>query len=166
MKLFGFIGTLCLAMSASFANAQSCTGGRDLGSMGPPDTAILSNSFSATGTYVDCYTFKVGSSASSGGITFEIPSIISSVSVVSSGGSSPPTDFGSFLSGHYFSFSSLAGGVDYTLKIVSTVATAWGGGYLGVFSTYAAPVPEPSALAMTLLGLLGLGFVLRYKPSR
>ena len=134
--------------------------------MGPPDAAILSNSFSRAGTYLDCYTFQVGSSASSGGITFEIPSIISSVSVTSSSGSLAPTDFDSFLSGHYFSFSSLAGGVDYTLKIVSTVATAWGGGYLGVFNTYAAPVPEPSAIAMTLIGLLGLSLVLRRKTSR
>lgn len=162
MKLLKGFATLCLVASASLANAQSCSsGGQTLGEMGPPGIAVIGNSFSDIGEYSDCYKFQVDSSAYSGLLTFEIPSIVTSVSLESLLGSSAPSASSSWLLGHSYTFSSLAGGVDYTLKIVSTVVTAWGGGYLGVLSTHAAPVPEPSAVAMLLLGLLGLGFAVR-----
>jgi hypothetical protein len=163
MKILRVIALLLLSTAATWAAAGTCGGGRDLGVMGPPDTELLGNSFSQSGAWVDCYTFEVGSSASSFGLVFDFfdPRIdITSVSLF--GGNALIESIKNPLA---FSFGALAYGVDYTLKIAgnaSAFVTAKApAGYIGVFNTYAAPVPEPASYVMVLLGLVGLGLVLR-----
>jgi PEP-CTERM motif len=170
MKIYRVIALLALSLfgSASMAQAPSCTGGKDLGNMGPPDLETFASSFSTAGSYTDCYTFNLSSAANSFGGTLEIDPLfnkldidVSSVSLFADGllkavDTSPLT----------FSFGALAGGVKYTLAIASTVTNdpglrASAVGYLGAFATYAAAVPEPATYAMLLLGLLGVGAAVR-----
>lgn len=165
MRLFRVIALLLLSLGASAAMAISCNSGRDLGVMGPPDTDWIGNSFTGAATdYTDCYKFTVAGSAASVGIVWDFfdPRInIDSVSLY--GGSSL---LGSFADPLLFSFGGLIGGVTYTLAIVSDVlmaSTYSPAGYVGIFHTYAAPVPEPATVAMLLLGLVGVGVAVRRK---
>ena len=73
----------------------------------------------------------------------------------------------------YFSFGSLAAGA-YTLAVASTVgrdAGLWNApvGYLGLLSTsratVASPAPEPETYAMMLIGLVGIGAMVRRRKQ-
>ena len=153
-----------LAMMGTSSFALECSWTRVLGDMGPPGVAALGNSFSSAGTYTDCYTFDLSGSAGSFGGALELNTLlnsleidINSVALYSPGG----TQIGYDDSPLAFSFGALAGGLGYTLAVVSEVASNWGlydgkVGYVGGFATYASPAPEPAPAAMLLIGMLGV----------
>ena len=157
--------------------AATCTETFNLGSMGPPDTALLANGYTSTGTYVDCYNFSLEAPAQALGVTFSWDASttrnISIASVSLSGGSlsgtvTDPTA-GSF------SFTNLLAGA-YQLAITSNVTRqqAWipvnfGVGYVGVLETQrvvAAAVPEPETYAMLALGLGVVGWAARRRQRQ
>ena len=170
MKMFRVIAFLSASLLGSTAFAQSCTSSQNLGNMGPPDLAMFGNSFSAAGAYTDCYTFNLSGSAGSFGGAIQLDSLLNKLDIslnsisLFSGGTQLAIDTSPLA----FSFGALAGGVSYTLAVASSVTGTWGltdkpVAYLGAFTTYAAPVPEPSSLAMVIMGLLAVGAAVRRK---
>jgi len=163
-----------LAMSlvgpAAFAEL-SCTSSSDLGSMGPPGLTTLGNSFNSASLsdYTDCYSFNLTSDAASFGGAIEINKLLNSLDINLK---SVSLYSGASLLGYddsplFFSFGAVAGGT-YTLAIASAVTESFGFfkqpvGYLGLFTTYASPAPEPASVAMLLIGLLGVGVAARRK---
>lgn len=176
------LGALCALALAGPAMAASCSSTRDLGELGPPGLGFLSQAFSSTGSYLDCYTFTLNAPAISFGGTLEIdPSLfgfdlnylaidVSSVSLFNGGVSSSQTGslFDSDSSAWDFTFDGLSAGT-YTLAVASTITSEWGikpgpVGYIGSITTaasVASAAPEPEALAMMLAGVAGVGAAAR-----
>lgn len=158
---------LALAATAGTASAD-CT---SLGTLGPPGAALFGNSFSASGTYTDCYTFQLLSGANSFGGMLESWDPLNKLSIdvksISlSGGTlaSTLTDWTPTL----FDFGGLGAGT-YTLSVLSVVDTDWGlyrdkVGYLGGIATVAA-IPEPETYALMLLGLAAIGAFTRRRQA-
>lgn len=154
------------AMSTSFAAAPQCTRTVNWSTLGANSFSLFANVFDTAGSYLDCYTFSMGSSANAFGGTLKLDpswnqldlslnsaSLYAGTSLVGSDAS--PSDF---------SFSGLAGGGLYTLAISSTVtskSSQWTSpvGYIGALTTIAAPVPEPGSVGLMLAGLAGVGLL-------
>jgi hypothetical protein len=165
IKKLHWVG-LALCIGATSSMAAACTSTKNLGGLGPPGIGLFGNSFSQSGSYVDCFTFSVASSATSGGIVGEIDPLLNklninvkSISLYSSNSSSAlAVDDSPFL----FSFGGLLGGVVYTLQVASSVTSAWGlygsdVGYAGKIVTLASAAPEPAAYALAIAGLAVVG---------
>lgn len=158
---------LATAASSSMAALPSCYSTTSWNSLGPPETELFGNSFSSSGIYTDCYTFSLNSAANSFGGVLEINTLFNKLDIdvkavslflddvqIGSDDTSPL----------FFSFGGLAGGDLYTLAVTSAVGTDPGlwkipVGYAGLITTIAAPVPEPSSVALMIAGLLGVGSV-------
>src|SRR5690349_13130834 len=116
----GFV--LASASTASFA-LPTCSSTTDWVTLGPPGLETFGNVFSRAGNYYDCYTFSLGASADTLGVTLEIdPWLnkldidVTSVSLWLNGSS-----IGSDTSPSYFTFSDLTQGGIYTLIVDSVV---------------------------------------------
>jgi hypothetical protein len=174
MNTKSILAGLALGLAAAGASATglTCSGGATLGTLGPPGLETFGNSFSSSGTYTDCYTFSLNSSANSFGGTLEVDPLFNKldIDVKSVSLYFGDTWLATDTSPLFFSFGGLVGGA-YTLAIQSLVETdpGWRNkpvGYLGAIVTVAAPVPEPTTLALMLAGLMGVGLlVLRRRPS-
>jgi len=179
------LGALCALALAGPAMAATCSSAKDWGNLGPPGLEVFGHAFSSTGSYLDCYTFSLSSSATSFGGVIEIdPSLLGfdlnylaiDVSAVSLfNGSVAGGQTGSLFafdgSPSDFTFGGLTAGT-YTLAIASNITSEWGVlpgpvGYIGSIATaVASPAPEPEALAMMFAGLAGVGAaVRRRKPA-
>jgi hypothetical protein len=174
------IAALMLCGFSSSAMAISCTNSFLLGTMGPPAAEFLGNSFSASGSYTDCYTFTLADSANLVGFEWEVDaSVRRDIAVTGTtlfGGAvvddeTTGSALGTSLATN-FSFSNLALGT-YSLAFFVDVTGSDGGflggglvGYGGTLATSTGSsdptppvvptsVPEPSALALFALGMLG-----------
>ena len=170
------LSAACALALAGPAMAATCTGSTSWGSLGPPGMEWFSNSFNKTGNYLDCYSFSLTSAANSFGGTWELDWSsrlgidLTSVSLFGGGvlgGQTVGSLVGTDYSSGSFSFGSLSAGT-YTLAIASKVFgtdSRWDGvGYVGKIMTTAAvasPAPEPGAIAMMLVGLVGVGAAVR-----
>ena len=182
MKLKSFAAAVALVLSAP-AMAATCTGGGGLGTLGPPGSSFFGESFSRAGSYLDCYSFSLSSAADSFGGVIELDAWLNKLDIdvtgvsLFSGTSSVGQATGSLVGADYtpgyFSFGSLAAGA-YTLAVASTVgrdAGLWNApvGYLGLLSasraTVASPAPEPETYAMMLIGLVGIGAMVRRRKQ-
>lgn len=178
MKMKSFAAALAVLMAGP-AMAAACTGTANWGSMGPPGSHDLGNSFSSAGNYLDCYTFSLSSAADSFGWIVEVDPLlnkldidVTSVKLFSGavlGGQTSGALIGSDYTVGAFSFGSLSAGT-YTLAVASSVNRDFGFyrdpvGYSGKIATaaisVASPAPEPATYAMMLAGLLGVGAVVR-----
>ena len=160
--------SLALAVSAPFAMAAPCTSTSGLGDLTPPDSAALGRSFTATGSYADCYTFSLASGANAFGGVIEFDnSFLRDIDVTGislymggvSGGNTTGSLFGTDTSPAAFAFGPLSAG-SWTLLVASSVTGFnFGGftvGYTGNVGTErASAVPEPGTLALIGIGLLG-----------
>lgn len=183
MKMKSAIAIAALAMSAP-TMAAVCTGGYGLGSLGPPGASWFGESFSRSGSYLDCYSFSLSSAADSFGGTLELDAWLNrldislgSVSLFAGGVASGATTgalVGQDTSPGLFSFGSLAAGT-YTLAVASSVTRdsgLWDApvGYVGLITTtnasVASPAPEPASAAMMLAGLVGIGAAARRRNKR
>lgn len=169
MKFKSIVAGLALSAAASaMAAGPSCYSTTSWNSLGPPDVQTFGNSFSAAGSYVDCYTFTLDSGAASFGGAVEINTLFNTldIDVTSISLYLGSTQIGLDTNPLSFSFGNLAGGGLYTLAVAATVTNNPGlwsvpVGYAGVITTIAAPVPEPTALALALGGLIGVGALVR-----
>ncbi len=178
MKLKSVLAVAALVASAP-SMAAVCTGGYGLGTLGPPGASWFGQSFSSRGSYLDCYSFSLSSTADSFGGTIELDPLLNrldldltSISLFAGGVLGNATSgslLGTDTTPGLFSFGSLAAGT-YTLAVASRVSADWGlwnqpVGYVGLLATnrtsVASPAPEPGAMALMLAGLAGIGVAAR-----
>lgn len=180
MKFKALAGAI-MALMAGSAMSATCTGAANWGGLGPPGVHGLGNSFSTSGSFLDCYTFSLTAAADSFGGVIELDFFgayntlnidVSSVRLFSGGvlgGQTSNSMVGPEYGAGQFSFGSLSAG-SYTLTVLSNVTSGSGGfstpvGYGGAIITSAASVasaaPEPESYAMMLAGLIGVGAVAR-----
>jgi hypothetical protein len=171
-KIGSIVSALALVAAASPAFA-GCDSTSNLGGLGPPGLATFSNSFSAAGSYTDCYTFDLlGTADSFGGVLESWDPLnklgIDVKSISLWGGTLGSTQVDS--TPWFFDFGGLGQG-HYTLAVSSVVDTDWGlyahkVGYAGAILTVSA-VPEPETYALMLLGLAAIGaFARRRQQAR
>ena len=182
MKLKFVLAAAALVASAP-GMAAVCTGGYGLGTLGPPGASWFGQSFSSRGSYLDCYSFSLSSTADSFGGTIELDPLLNRLDIdltsisLFSGGVLGNATSGNLLSSDstpgLFSFGSLAAGT-YTLAVASRVTADWGlwnqpVGYVGLMATnrtsVASPAPEPGAMALMLAGLAGIGVAARRRKG-
>jgi hypothetical protein len=168
-----------LFLFGSEAMAVPCTATSSLGMLGPPGIEFFGNTFTASGTYTDCYTFTLAATANlQGGGLVEDPLSFLNIQTIFSlfeGDpllADPSSQIGSSVAaGNAFSFTGLSAG-QYSLVADSNVFRGGFGplplpvGYVAQLSSYAAVappdpetppvgVPEPGALPLLLTGLAG-----------
>jgi len=167
------LAAACALVLAGPAMAGACaTGTTNWGDMSAPGIVGFTNSFSGPGSFNDCYTFSLTSSASAFGGAIELDPLFNRLDIDVSSvflfmGASL---VGSDSSPEEFNFGSLGAG-DYRLQVAGNVYRDAGlintkVGYVGGLTTVAAPVPEPETYAMLLAGFFGVGVgVLRRKKA-
>lgn len=165
---------LTLAWNSASA-APVCSSTTDWVTLGPPGLETFGNSFSAAGTYQDCYTFSLGATADSFGGMVEVDPIFNRLDIDLTAVSLFLGDslIGLDASPFSFNFANLAGGGIYTLVVASSVTRDPGlwnmrVGYVGAIATVAASggsVPEPGNPALLGLGLVALALRRRRRQS-
>lgn len=157
------IALAVLALSGSLIAAPASSATKDLGAL-TGEWTWFGNYFNAgTNTFTDYYTFALVNNGLVAGGTFEIDLgkwLNVDIKSVSLSGGSLATSITDTYAKDGFTFEGLTQGA-YTLS-VSGLVTGWtGGAYIGAIQAIAAPVPEPEEYAVALLGLLGVGALVR-----
>lgn len=162
------ITRIALAISIALASGASIAKTESLGALTSAG-ASFGNTLRGWGGFTDYYTFSLGSESSVFGASISYDSWLqdiklTSVSLQSWTGSSWSNWGGKDLTPSAFSFSGLGGG-QYRLAVAGNVAFQFDlsdpfrpASYQGTIRSIAAPAPEPGALGMALLGLLGVSF--------
>ena len=171
-----------LACMLALACGHAAAGQDNLGLVGAQGTQFGNTFYSATSGFTDYYTFRIEAPGTVSGTTIDgAPStasgsyslsakdvVLTSIILGNPGFSqyygvdlSIPKDG----STNTFNFASLAAGT-YKLAVTGYVSDGKAGSasYSGVIRTnasVASPAPEPADLALTLMGLAGVGFMLR-----
>lgn len=165
---------IAVAVSIALMSVAAAAKTESLGTLTTTNTTF-GNRFWGWGAFNDYYTFSLGSEASAVGTTVSYDSILqditlSSVSLQTWTGSAwadwlgTPVSPGKDFTPSEFSFSGLGGG-DYRLAVAGKVGFQIDfsdplkpASYQGTIRSIAAPAPEPGALGMALLGLMGVSF--------
>ncbi|WP_374595421.1 FxDxF family PEP-CTERM protein [Aquabacterium sp.] len=158
-----------LAAIAAFSTlavaAQSAVAATDLGTLGNAYTVFGNNYGSPQASFTDYYTFNIASTGVVAGGTIELDFgnlyNLNVNSITLSGGTLGGA--GSLIDlnpNDGFAFSGLGVG-SYQMAISGSVTGLLGGAYLGAVHAVTAPVPEPEHYAMALLGIAGIGWMVR-----
>lgn len=161
------------ALAAFTALALACGSAHaivdDLGLL-TDETAYFGNYVTNAGSFTDYYTFSLGSGSTVQGATFEIDIgkwLNVDLSTISVSGGSLGSSLTDTSPTNGFSFTGLQAG-DYTLTVAGVVTGTNGGLYLGAIQakqSVASPAPEPETYALMVLGLAGVGFMVRRAKS-
>lgn len=169
-----FLKSAVLATLVSFAGMAGAAT-TNLGLLTSGDTTF-GNTFFSSGTFTDYYTFSIGvnSSGAAGTITDTNWSIftrdVNVTNIVLSGGTLAAA-VSDLNSSDGFSFVGLGAG-NYTMTLTGNVGTGFltSGNYAGTIhavasqtptAPVASPAPEPADFAMALMGLAGVGVMVR-----
>lgn len=178
-----------LVAVSGHAVAATTTSTTSLGGLVAGSTTIFGNSFDSAGTFSDYYTFSLGSSSGgAAGTLYDTDKVsfflkdVTLTSLTLTGSSFAGTQSAA-IDSYYdgivgnitgFSFSGLGAGT-YTLGVAGKVGDSWallGGAYAGEIhavaatSPVASPAPEPADFAMALMGLAGVGMMVRRRSAR
>lgn len=164
---------LIIAVVMAAFSAPSLALNISLGNLSTPGGFLIGNSFDGPGTFVDTYGFSISNPANASTLVLEIDPLLNRLNLEIS--SVALSGVGSFAGSGLLNFGALAAG-SYVLSITSIVSqtrglTNLGVGYGGLLALTSArgvrsQVPEPSTLAIYLLGLLTVAFAVRRKPVR
>jgi hypothetical protein len=150
-----------LGLAAATTPALSATYNLGLLDMTKPLYHAFTN---FTGSFTDIYTFTLpGATQGVMGDTTTI-NFGDLWNVQLSGATLTGTGIGSLTDSNPndgFSFGGLTGGGSYSLAISGKVNGSGLAGVTGIYAGYVSPVPEPEAIALTLVGLLATGAALR-----
>ncbi|RZI80087.1 MAG: hypothetical protein EOP38_23535 [Rubrivivax sp.] len=176
MKLSHVLKSAVLIGAVSFASLASAV--TNLGTLTSSDTKF-GNTFYSAGTFTDYYTFAIGGSSSgaAGSTTdtdwsiftrdVDVTKITLSGGTLASAVSDGNGDDG-------FSFTGLGAG-SYTMALTLQVGSGFmtSGSYSGTIHAVAAPAapvaspaPEAADFAMALMGLAGVGYLVRRRSAR
>lgn len=174
MNAFFRLATVALAVSAMVSSAQAKT--ENLGALTSSSTTFGNTFYSDLANFTDYYTFSIadpgtvsGTTVDTSYILFFTKDVVLNSLTLTAGGSS--TVIAKDTSANSFTFSGLAAG-NYTMAVNGSVSglLAGYGSYSGTIKAVSSPVssaaPEPADLALTLVGLAGVGYMVRRRAAR
>lgn len=168
------IASVALALTAVVSQAYAAT--TDLGVLNATGKTFGNTFYSDTSSFTDYYTFSIADPGTVSGTTSDTSYVIvfsKDVQLNSLTLSSTSGPAVSFLdtTASTFSFGGLSAG-SYKLAVQGSVSglLAGSGNYSGTIKAVAAPVasaaPEPADFALTLVGLAGVGMLVRRRAAR
>lgn len=170
------IAPVAIALAALVSQAYAKT--EDLGVLTSTGTTF-GNSFTSNGGFTDYYTFSIGNPGSVTGTTsdtsyvlFFAKDVALSSLTLTNVTNSTSVVVGQDATPNSFTFSGLTAG-SYSLAVNGTVSGDWllptVGSYSGTIkavSSVASAAPEPADLALTFVGLAGVGLMVRRRAAR
>jgi len=164
------LAAVAFAVAAMASQVQAKT--EDLGALTPSGTTFGNTFFSNAASFTDYYTFSLAAPSQVSGTTVETSFILFFTKDVdlksltlTSGGSS--NVIAKDTSANSFTFSGLSAG-SYTMAVNGSVSgmLASYGSYSGTIKAVSSAAPEPADLALTLVGLVGVGYMVRRHAAR
>ena len=151
VKVKYLFALLILAAASPSMASPTCTQNFNLGTIGVPSVTGIGDSFSASGSFVDCYSFNL---AASGNVTDLVFSLDGPLNKLDISLSSIVLSTGSLI---------ISGTVTNVAGLTSIPV-----GYAGLLIATGpgSNVPEPGTLALFGIGLLGVAFATRRRASR
>jgi hypothetical protein len=174
MNTFTRLAAAVIAVAAMASQVQAAT--KDLGALTSSGTTFGNTFFTNVSNFTDYYTFSIATPGTVSGTTvdtsyvlFFTKDVVLNSLTLTSGGSS--TVIAKDTTADSFTFQNLAAG-SYTMAVngsVSGLLAAYGS-YSGTIKAVSSPVssaaPEPADLALTLVGLAGVGYMVRRRAAR
>lgn len=168
------LAAAAFAVAGLVSQAQAKT--EDLGVLTSSGSTFGNIFFSNVADFTDYYTFSIANAGTVTGTTvdtsyilFFTKDVVLNSLTLTSGGSS--TVIAKDTSANSFTFSGLSAG-NYSLAVNGSVSGLFSlyGSYSGTIKAVSSPVssaaPEPADLALTLVGLAGVGYMVRRKAAR
>ncbi len=174
MNTFTRLAAVAFAVAAMASQVQAKT--EDLGSLSSSGTTFGNTFFSNVSNFTDYYTFSIADAGTVSGTTvdtsyilfFTKDVVLNSLTLTAGGSSSV---IAKDTTANSFTFSGLSAG-NYTMAVNGSVSgvLAGYGSYSGtikaVSSSVSSAAPEPADLALTLVGLAGVGYMVRRRAAR
>lgn len=165
MKYTNRFAAVAIALAAATSLAQAKT--EDLGVLNSSGTTFGNTFYSDTSSFTDYYTFSIAAPSTVSGNTvdtsyvlFFTKDVVLSSLTLTAGGSS--TVIAKDTTADSFTFSGLSAG-SYTMAVAGSASgfLAGSGSYSGSIKAVSSPTPEPADLALTIVGLAGVGMLVR-----
>lgn len=168
MKLLSRITAVAVLFGSLACVAPVASAATNLGTLGSNFTLFGKSYSTPLASFTDYYTFNIANTGTVAGGTIELDFgnlyNLNVSKITLAGGSIASSSLIDLNPNDGFSFSGLGIG-SYVMAVSGSVTGLLGGAYVGgihaVAATVAAPVPEPEEYAMALLGIAGVGALVR-----
>lgn len=174
MNTFTRLAAVAFAVAAMASQVQAKT--EDLGALTSTGATFGNTFFSNQASFTDYYTFSIANPGTVSGTTvdtsyilFFTKDVVLNSLTLTAGGSS--TVIAKDTTANSFTFSGLSAG-SYTMAVNGSVSGLFAGygSYSGtikaVSSSVSSAAPEPADMALTLVGLAGVGYMVRRRAAR
>lgn len=165
MKYTNRFAAVAIALAAVVSQVQAKT--EDLGVLNASGTTFGNTFYSDVASFTDYYTFSIVAPGTVSGSTVDTSYVFlftKDVTLTSltltAGGSS--TVIAKDTTADSFTFAGLAAG-SYSMAVAGSASgfLSGSGSYSGTIKAVSSPAPEPADLALTLVGLAGVGMLVR-----